>query len=168
MAICWTDFAFVAAQEKAGAQAEGARVLQIDAGGAGSAIAIAFLDAGVQELVLHDTDQLRLDKLVRLLSGFGRGRVAGGPSDPTGFDIVVNATPMGMSSNDPLPVPPHLLTSSMFVGDVVTGHGVTPLLQAAQVVGCRTADGTLVVEAGLDLMPEFLLGKRQMQIAKST
>jgi hypothetical protein len=31
----------------------------------------------------------------------------------------------GMSANDPLPIPAHLLTSSMFVGDVVAGHGVT-------------------------------------------
>jgi shikimate dehydrogenase len=150
--------AFVAAQKKAGAQPEGARVLQIGAGGAGSAIAIAFLDAGVQELVLHDTDQLRLDELVRLLSGRGRGRLAGGPPAPTCFDIVVNATPMGLSSNDPLPIPPHLLASSMFVGDIVAGHGVTPLLKAAQVVGCRTADGTQMVEAGMDLIPDFLLG----------
>jgi shikimate dehydrogenase len=151
--------AFVAAQRKRGARPEGARVLQVGAGGAGSAIAIALLDAGVRELVLHDTSQSRLNDLVRLASGLGRGRVIAGPPDPTGCDMVINATPMGMSPHDPLPVSAHLLTSSMFVGDVVAGHGVTPILQAARAAGCNTADGIQMVEAGMEIMPDFLLGR---------
>jgi shikimate dehydrogenase len=75
--------------------------------------------------------------------------------------MVVNATPMGMSPNDPLPVAAQLLTSSMFVGDVVAGHGVTPFLQAARAAGCKTADGVQMVEAGMEIIPDFLLGKRQ-------
>ena len=153
--------AFVAAQKKEGAQPDGARVLQVGAGGAGSAIAIALLDAGVRELVLYDANPARLGDLVRLLSGLGRGRVVAGAPDPTGFDMVVNATPMGMSPNDPLPVAAQLLTSSMFVGDVVAGHGVTPFLQAARAAGCKTADGVQMVEAGMEIIPDFLLGKRQ-------
>ena len=152
--------AFVAALRKQGARPEGARVLQVGAGGAGSAIAIALLDAGVGELVLHDANRSRGEELVRLLSGLDRGCVVVGAADPTGFDIVVNATPMGMSSDDPLPVGADLLRSSMFVGDVVAGHGVTPLLQAARAAGCQTADGFQMVEAGIEIMPEFLLGTR--------
>ena len=151
--------AFLAAQRKNGAKPEGARVLQVGAGGAGSAIAVALLNAGVRELVLHDANQSRLDDLVRLLSNLGRGRVLAGPPDPTGCEMVVNATPMGMSPQDPLPVAAHLLASSMFVGDVVAGHGVTPFLQAAQAAGCKTADGSQMVEAGMEIIPDFLLGK---------
>jgi len=150
---------FVAAQKKEGAKPEGARVLQIGCGGAGGAIAIALLEAGVGELVLHDTNPSRQSALVRLLSGLGHGRVIAGPPDPTGCVMVVNASPMGMSSKDPLPVPAHLLTSSMFVGDVVAGHGVTPFLQAARAIGCKTADGFQMVEAGMEIIPDFLLGK---------
>jgi shikimate dehydrogenase len=150
--------AFVAAQRKQGARPKGARVLQIGAGAAGSAIAIALLAAGVRELVLHDASQSRLNDLVRLLSGLGRGRVIAGPPDPAGCDMVVNATPLGMVPNDPLPVPAHLLTSSMFVGDVVAGHGVTEFLKAAQAAGCKTADGVQMVDAGMEIMPDFLLG----------
>jgi shikimate dehydrogenase len=151
--------AFVAAQKKEGARLEGARVLQVGAGGAGSAIAIALLDAGIQELLLHDANPERRDDLVRILSPLGRGRFLASPPDPTGCDIVVNATPMGMSPADPLPVPAHLLTSSMFVGDVVAGHGVTPLIQAAGAAGCKTADGVQMVEAGIAIMSDFLLFK---------
>jgi shikimate dehydrogenase len=151
--------AFVSTMKKQGAKPEGARVLQIGAGGAGSAIAVALLDAGVRELMIHDTNLSRLDELILLLSR--RGRVLAGSANPSGCDIVVNATPMGMSPNDPLPVETHLLTSSMFVGDVVAGHGVTPLLQAARAAGCATSDGVGMVEAGIELMSNFLLGKQE-------
>jgi shikimate dehydrogenase len=151
--------AFVAAMQREGSRLERARVLQVGAGGAGSAIAIALLDAGIRELVLHDANQSRRDELVQLLSRLDRVRVVAGPPDPTGCDIVVNATPMGMFANDPLPVPAHLLTSLMFVGDVVAGHGVTPFLQAARAAGCKTSDGFQMVEAGIEVMPDFLLRK---------
>jgi shikimate dehydrogenase len=151
--------AFVAAQKQQGAKLEGRRVLQVGGGGAGSAIAIALLEAGVRELILHDANPARLNDLIRLLSRVGHGRVVAGPPEPTGCDVVVNATPMGMSPEDPLPVPSHLLTSSMFVGDVVAGHGVTPLLKAARAAGCKTADGFQMVEAGMEIMPNFLLGQ---------
>ncbi len=49
--------AFVKAQKDEGAQPHGARVLLVGAGGAGSAIAIALLEAGVRELIIHDTDE---------------------------------------------------------------------------------------------------------------
>jgi len=150
--------AFVKAQVDEGAQPEGARVLLVGAGGAGSAIAMAFLEAGVRELIIHDTDETRTAKLLELLSRLGRGRVTVGPPDPTGCDMVCNATPMGMAVGDPLPVAARLLTSSMFVGDVIAGHGVTPLVQAAQALGCKTADGVQMVEAVQEMMLDFLLG----------
>ena len=59
--------AFVKAQKDHGAQPAGARVLLLGAGGAGSAIAIALLDEGVQELVVHDVDEARAADLVTLL-----------------------------------------------------------------------------------------------------
>jgi len=150
--------AFVTAMKKQGARLEDAHALQVGAGSAGSAIAIALLDAGVRELVLHDTDELNLKTLVSLLSGLTRGHVSAGPPDPTGYHLVVNATPMGLSPDDPLPVAAELLRSSMFVGDVIAGHGVTPLLKAAREVGCKTSDGVQMVEAGIDLMTDFFLG----------
>jgi shikimate dehydrogenase len=151
--------AFVKAQKDEGARPDGARVLLVGAGGAGSAIAIALLEAGVRELIVHDTDPSRVANLLGLLSDLGRGRARAGPPDPTGCDMVCNATPMGMAATDPLPVPKHLLTASMFVGDVIAGHGMTPLLQAAQAKGCRTANGVQMVEAVQQMMLDFMIGK---------
>jgi shikimate dehydrogenase len=151
-------FAFVKAQKDEGAQPDGARVLLVGAGGAGSAIAVALLEAGVRELIIHDTDESRVVQVIELLSDLGRGRVTAGPPDPTGCDMVCNATPMGMAVGDPLPVATNLLNPSMFVGDVIAGHGVTPLLQAARAAGCKTADGVKMVEAVQEMMLDFMLG----------
>jgi shikimate dehydrogenase len=148
--------AFVAAQQKEGAELRGARALLVGAGAVGSAIALALLDAGVRELVLHDVNQSRCEELVELLCSLGRGSVVSGTSDPRGCNVIVNATPVGMRPDDPLPVPVHLLTYAMFVGDVVAGHGVTALLLAARNAGCKTSDGFQMVEAGLDRMLAFL------------
>jgi shikimate dehydrogenase len=68
--------AFVKAQKDHGARPAGSRVLLLGAGGAGSAIAVALLDEGVQELVVHDVDETRAAELVELLSGHGHGNVA--------------------------------------------------------------------------------------------
>lgn len=149
--------AFVKAQIDHGAQPEGARVLLVGAGGAGSAIAIALLEAGVRELIIHDADDARAATLLDLLSHLGEGRVSAGPADPTGCDLVCNATPLGMEEGDPLPVDAALLTSSMFVGDVIAGHGLTPFLRAAEAAGCQTANGGDMVEAAQDVMADFML-----------
>ena len=152
--------AFVKAQKDHGAQPAGARVLVIGAGGAGSAIAIALLDEGVQELIVHDVDEARAAELVTRLSGRGHVGVTTGPPDPTGCDMVCNASPLGMAEGDPLPVAADLLTSSMFVGDVIAGHGLTPFLAAAEAAGCRTANGGQMVEAVQELMVDFMVGEQ--------
>ena len=149
---------FVKAQIDRGAMPQGARVLLVGAGGAGSAIAVAMLDAGVRELIIHDAAPARAAALARLVADLGRGRVRTGPADPTGCDIVCNATPLGMAEGDPLPVDLRLLAPSMFVGDVIAGHGETPLLRAARIAGCRTANGDQMVEAGQEYMLDFMLG----------
>jgi shikimate dehydrogenase len=151
--------AFVKAQKDHGANIEGARAFLVGTGSAGSAIAIALLEAGVRELVIHDADESRVTGLLDLLADLSDGRAAAGPPDPAGCDLVFNATPMGMEDGDPLPVDAALLTSSMFVGDVIAGHGLTPFIEAAQAAGCKTANGGHMVEAVQDLMADFMLDK---------
>jgi shikimate dehydrogenase len=73
--------------------------------------------------------------------------------------MVCNATPLGMAARDPLPVPAGALVPSMFVGDVIAGHGLTPLVQAARAAGCKTATGVQMVEAVQEMMLDFFLRK---------
>lgn len=149
--------AFVAACRERGAMPTGARVLLVGAGGAGSAIALALLEAGVAELALHDGDPARRDALVdRLRERFG-DRVGPGSPDPTGFDLVANATPMGMRPDDPYPVDVTRLEPDTFVGDVVTRPAVPPLIERARQIGCATSTGSDMFAAVSVLIVEFLL-----------
>jgi shikimate dehydrogenase len=150
--------AFVQAQIAAGARPAGARVLLVGAGGAGSAIALALLAAGVRDLILHDTDAGRVAQVMALLEPEDLPRVHAGPPDPAGCDMVCNATPLGMRETDPPPVGLDRLTGAMFVGDVVAGHGMTPLVRAARALGCGTADGVAMVAAVQTMMLDFMLG----------
>jgi shikimate dehydrogenase len=150
--------AFVKAQQDHGARIDGARALLAGAGGAGSAIAIALLEAGVGDLVIHDTNSSRVGAVLAMAADLGQGHASAGPPDPVGCDLVFNATPLGMADGDALPVNASLLAPSMFVGDVIAGHGTTPFIAAAQAAGCATATGDQMVEAVQDLMADFMLG----------
>lgn len=148
--------AFLKAQVDGGAQPDGARILLIGAGGAGSAIAAAMLEAGATEVAIFDTDASRAAAVVRKVDSLGRA-MAAESSDPAGFDLICHATPLGMKAGDPLPLDPSALKPSMFVGDVIAGHGTTPLIERAQTAGCKTADGGQMVAAVQELMADFYL-----------
>ena len=95
---------FVGAARAKGIDPRGMRALLVGAGGAGSAIALALVEAGVSDLAIHDSATERRDALIGRLNGLGRTPVRVGTGDPAGFDFVANATPAGMKEGDPLPV----------------------------------------------------------------
>lgn len=150
---------FVSAMRQAGGEPEGKRALLIGAGGAGSAIGLQLLDSGVAELAVHDMDPGRRDALIERLSSAHPGRVRVGSTDPSGFGIVANATPMGMRPGDPLPVQVARLAPGMFVGDVITIPEVSPLLEAARRLGCRTQTGVGMFKAQRGLILDFFEGR---------
>lgn len=150
---------FVAACRGKGCEFEGRRALLIGAGGAGTAIAHAVAVARVAHLGIADIDTARQSDLVGRLSGAGLP-VASAVADATGYDIVLNATPLGMRQGDPLPVPAPTIAPTTFVGDVVTDPALPPIIAAARVLGCRTSTGGDMFERVRDLMIEFLLRGR--------
>ena len=148
---------FVGGIRAAGCNPEGQRALMAGAGGAGSAIALALLEAGVAELGIHDDDVARREALVDRLQGRHGDKIHAGSSDPTGYTLVVNATPAGMRAGDPYPVRVDKLTQKMFAADVITAPAVTPLLEAARRLGCSTQVGAGMFTAVSALMVDFLL-----------
>lgn len=134
---------FVRGVARKGRRIAGARVLVVGAGGVGSAIAASFAAAGAAELALFDTNAAAAVALgERLRAHYPALAVATGSNDPAGFDIVVNATPLGMKDGDPLPIALARLDRSTFVGEVVLKEETTPLLRAAQAKGCAIQVGT--------------------------
>lgn len=148
---------YVAGLRKAGCEPRGKRVLLVGAGGAGSAIAHALVDAGVAALALHEADEPRRVALAAKLRIYGSVQPVPGSTDPTGYDLVINATPMGMKPGDPLPVQVERLAPTTFVGDVVTMPPVPPLIEAARARGCGTMTGAGMFEAVRDRLVTFYL-----------
>ncbi len=150
---------FVSAMREKGGEPFGKRALLVGAGGAGSAIAHALLTAGVTALAIHDEDAVRRVTLVDRLASLGLGQVSSGSADPTGFEVVVNATPVGMKASDAYPLQVDQLQSHMFVGCVITQPVITPLIAAARAKGCQTVTGGDMFAKVKDLMVAFLLEK---------
>lgn len=146
----------VAALQKAGCVLEGRRALLAGAGGAGSAIAHALVLAGVAELAIHETDAARREALIARLASLGRAKVTAGSADPTGFDVVVNATPAGMKEGDAPPFDGDRLTENMFIGEVITKPAVSPLVARARQIGCGAITGIDMFVEVRDLMVDFL------------
>jgi len=121
----------------------GARALVVGCGGVGSAIAASLAAAGVGAIDLFDAQGASADALgERLKSHYGALQVSTGSKDPDGFEIVVNATPLGMNEGDPLPVDVSRISPQAFVGEVVMKSEMTAFLRAAQARGCHFQVGT--------------------------
>ena len=80
-------------------------------------------------------------------------KVSTGSNDPAGFDLIVNATPLGMKDGDPLPFDVSRIAPTTFVGEVVMKHEITPLLAAAQAKGCPIQVGTDML---FEMIPAYL------------
>jgi shikimate dehydrogenase len=121
----------------------GADCLVVGAGGVGSAIAAVIASEKPGSIALFDIREAAAEGLAsRLRRHFPGLHVGLGGNDPAGYRLVVNATPLGMMPDDPLPFDPERLSPGALVGDVVLGAAMTPLLQAAARRGCRTLVGT--------------------------
>lgn len=134
---------FVRGALRKGCRLAGARVLVVGAGGVGSAIAASLAKAGVAELALFDPHAPMAEGLAARLAAHYPHLVLGlGSKDPAGFDVVVNASPLGMKPDDPLPMDVERIDPSTFVGEVVMKQEITPFLAAARARGCAYQVGT--------------------------
>jgi len=132
----------------------GARALVVGSGGVGSAIAASLASAGIGALALYDLQAATAEALAaRLRTHYPGIAVSTGSKDPAGFDLVVNATPLGMNPGDPLPVDMDRLAPGTFVGEVVMKTEMTAFLQAAQQRGCRVQVGTDML---FEMIPAYL------------
>ena len=120
-------------------------VVQLGAGGAGSAVAHAALTEGVERLTLIDTDRARAEQVAAgLAERFGRGRVTAGNDIAAAVgeaDGLINATPVGMEKYPGTPLPPDLLRPDLWVAEIVYFPLETELLRRARAFGARTLDG---------------------------
>jgi len=134
---------FVRGVLRKGFALQGKRALVVGCGGVGSAIAASLAGAGLGGIGLFDMSDASAQALGgRLQKHYPALEVRTGSNDPMGYDLVVNATPMGMNEGDPLPMDVSRIAPEAFVGEVVMKSETTAFLAAAQARGCRTQVGS--------------------------
>jgi shikimate dehydrogenase len=147
---------FVNGLTNAGQVPAGWRVALLGAGGAGSAIALALLEAGASHVSISDPDSVRLADLHDRLRPHWPSRVST-PASPAlqDADLVVNATPVGMRPDDPLPFAPQDLPNGCVVADIIMRPARTALLAAAAALGHPVHPGAAMLHHQVDLYHAF-------------
>jgi shikimate dehydrogenase len=122
------------------------RVVQLGAGGAGSAVANALLAEGVGQLAITDVDPARAEALAaQLCARFGAGRAARCtdlPAAVAAADGLVNCTPVGMAKLPGLPLDAAMLHACLWVAEIIYFPLETELLRRARALGCPTLAGS--------------------------
>lgn len=120
----------------------GIRVLLLGAGGAARAALMGLLEEDAGEVLIYNRTAERARAVARRIGG-QRTRVA-----PTleelrseSFDLVVNATRLGLGESDPSPLDFDILHRVGAAMDLVYGRKPTPFVRAAEALGIRATDG---------------------------
>jgi shikimate dehydrogenase len=131
---------FLASLGDEGFDPAGRRCLVVGAGGAARAVIHALAGAGAAEVVVVNRSPARAEAAAALAGDRGR---TGTSADVGGADLVVNATPLGLTGVDidTLPVDTDLLGPGQLLLDLIPNPAVTPLMRAARARGARAAGG---------------------------
>ncbi len=135
---------FMRSLAEAGILARDKRVLIIGAGGAARAVTY-YLCKEASHLFLYNRHFIKATSLMRHLASLRCDAVAvqddifADKKFITSIDIIINATPLGLRTDDPLPIDRELLTDTHTVCDLI--YRDTALLQEAARRGGRTLNG---------------------------
>lgn len=123
------------------------RVVQLGAGGAGSAVAYALLAAGAKALDIVDVSLERAAERAGSLAALFPD-VEVNPAPTTALpDLMAQATglvqctPIGMHHHPGLPLDANLLRPDLWVADIIYRPVRTELVEAATALGCQVLDG---------------------------
>ena len=125
-----------------GSVPSGIRVLLLGGGGAARASLLGLIDEGADEIVIFNRTPERARSMSRRIGG-ERTRVIPVLEEIEGedFDLVINATCLGLEKNDPSPVELERLGCVGAAMDLVYGRHVTPFVRAAEAMDIRATDG---------------------------
>lgn len=146
-------------RELAGFAMEGARVLLLGAGGGARAVALACAGDGASWIEVRNREPTRARSLIEALGleTVARARRLSAPVEGT-FDLVVNATPLGMAPDDPLPLDLSTLSVAYAV-DLVYGRDGTRWTGHARALGITALDGLpMLVHQGVLCLERWLGG----------
>jgi len=145
---------FTKALDHFGIAVPGRKVLVVGVGGGGVAIATSLAARGAGQVALFDSAPGRTEAVAKKLAAeFGVDVVSVPSPDPAGFQLVVNATPLGLKAGDPLPFDVARLDPDAAVVDILMKNQPTPLLRACRARGVTAHPG---FEMMVQQVPEYL------------
>lgn len=148
---------FVAGLRAEGIEPAAKRVYLAGAGGAASAIAFALARAGVSQLTVANRTPTKAHELLeRMAADFPATAFAVGNADPSGHELVVNATSLGLHPGDALPLDAGRLSPGQTVCEIIMQPTNTALLVAARARGCRIHYGAPMLACQMELMADFM------------
>lgn len=148
---------FVAALRANGTEPRAKHVFLAGAGGAASAIAFALAEAGVSHLGIHNRTAEKVHGMIkRLQQVYPRLNVDCVDNNPSGYDLVINATSLGMKDSDPMPMDFANISAGQVVAEIIMKPETTALLAQAQSKGCKIHLGLPMLRAQAALMASFV------------
>jgi shikimate dehydrogenase len=137
---------FVSSLDYFGIPYAGKKILMVGAGGAAAAIAASLVQPRATgcatEVALFDPAPGKAAEVAARLQLANPARlVAVASSDPAGFDLVVNASPLGLKMADPLPCDVARLDPGAALVDIVMKNYPPPVLRAARARGLHAEPG---------------------------
>jgi shikimate dehydrogenase len=145
---------FVKSLDHFGIAIDGRRALVVGVGGAGLAIAASLADRGAAQIALYDRQGERAAQAAaQLRRVFANAIVVATSADPAGYDLIVNATPLGLQAGDALPFDASRVDRDAAVVDILMKNQPTPLLRA-----CHARN--VIAQPGFEMLvqqiPEYL------------
>ncbi len=159
---------FVAGLKRAEIDPAAKSVYLAGAGGAANAIAFALADAGVRHLTIANRTESKAIELINRVAGsYPELSLSVGTNDPSGHDLVVNGTSLGLRPEDPAPCNVGRLDPSQIVAEIIMQPVETPLLIAAKAKGCRIHYGAPMLACQIELMAAFMSGTAGKQVEEA-
>lgn len=146
---------FVRGLVGAGHDPKGKVVSLVGAGGAGTSIAPAVLTRGSRLLVLSDVSEHRATHLAARLEAKWPGLVRVSAAPAVESDILINATPVGLREEDPLPFDLDGVRPDAVVADIIMKPAETRLLKAAVSRGLHVHPGIHMLNEQIELYRQF-------------
>ncbi|HAD73301.1 MAG TPA: shikimate dehydrogenase, partial [Alphaproteobacteria bacterium] len=151
---------FVAGLIGEGYQLQGKRVLLLGAGGAARAVAVAVAHHGCAHIDIANRTLQKAAATAELTGKFTSKSSVGTTTletaDLGAYDIVINATSVGLHDDDPHPVPIDSLASDCLVCDIIMVPDRTNWLIAAEDSGRPVHKGRHMLDYQLELIGRFI------------
>jgi len=165
---------FLDSLQKEGVLYQGKRILIIGAGGAGRAVATALDAAGASKIIIANRNLKRAHELAEHIKKVGAESSALGLNDDEKLrfelekaDIIVNATPVGMSPHDNVLPISHMdcINPKTVVCDLIYRPLQTRFLRTAREIGCKVVGGLgMLLYQGVEAFRLFTGLKPPMEV----